>query len=76
MRSPFACQVGLPSLARRLYPVPVTDQDIRDYFKAFGAQGGRQRAKNMTAKARSASASKAAKIMWKKRKAEQKRKAS
>jgi hypothetical protein len=55
----------------------VTDQDIgKAYAKRMGALGGKQRADNMTAKERSLAASKAAKIMWKKRKAEQKRKAS
>jgi hypothetical protein len=41
----------------------------RDYFKATGKIGGKTRAENMTADARIASARKAAKALWKQRRA-------
>lgn len=37
---------------------------VRDYFKATGADGGRARAKRLSATSRKAIASKAAHVMW------------
>ena len=43
-----------------------TKQEIRDYFAKFGREGGKTRAKNMTAVERAESARKASQARWKK----------
>jgi hypothetical protein len=43
------------------------EQEIRDYFAKFGKEGGKARAKNMTAQQRAAAARKAVEARWAKR---------
>jgi len=45
---------------------PKLPDAIRDFFAATGSQGGKQRAKNLTAKQRKRIARKAARERWKK----------
>jgi hypothetical protein len=51
-------------MARKFYSLT----EVLEMFRANGAKGGKKRAANMTAKQRSAAASKAAKARWAKRK--------
>jgi ubiquinone biosynthesis protein UbiJ len=44
-----------------------TKQEIRDYFAKFGKEGGKARARNMTAEERSAAARKAVQARWDKK---------
>ncbi len=44
-----------------------TKQEIRDYFAKFGKEGGKARARNMTAQQRADSARKAVEARWAKR---------
>jgi hypothetical protein len=41
-----------------------TKAEIRDYFAKFGKQGGKARARNMTAEQRKAAARKAVEARW------------
>jgi hypothetical protein len=45
-----------------------TKSEIRDYFAKFGKQGGRKRAKNMTAQQRAEAARRASEARWAKAK--------
>jgi hypothetical protein len=47
-----------------------TKAEIRDYFAKFGKQGGKTRAKNMTAEQRKEAARKAVQARWAKQKKE------
>ena len=42
----------------------VTKKEIREYFAKFGKQGGKKRAKNMTAEQRAEGARKASQARW------------
>ena len=42
----------------------VTKQEIRDYFAKFGREGGKTRARNMTAEQRQEAARKASDARW------------
>lgn len=44
-----------------------TKQEIRDYFAKFGKEGGKTRARNMTAQQRADAARKAVEARWAKR---------
>jgi hypothetical protein len=50
------------------YSLPVNRKELTKYFAKFGKQGGKARAKKLTAEQRKESASKAAKVRWAKQK--------
>jgi hypothetical protein len=66
-RTPYACQEDycIAPTNRGNVRLVATKQEIREYFAKFGKQGGKSRAKNMTAKERTDAARAAAQARWK-----------